>query len=150
MKKGIKFFIITLILFQSADLFACSCADLFKSVQKKVENAYKESDLILTGKIIDKNVRQSTLDYRSDDLVTYTVKITTKIKGEVKSEKVSITSYRGSEYCGFIFEIGKEYLIYVYKQNNEYFTDLCTETKNMDSASELEMNTLKLIAENKK
>ena len=150
MKKGIKLLVTTLILIQSTDLFACSCADLFKSVQKKVENAYKESDLILTGKIIDKNVRQSTLYHRSDDLVTYTVEITTRIKGDVKSAKVSITSYRGSEYCGFIFEIGKEYLIYSYEQNNEYFTDLCTETKNMDSASELELNTLKSIAENKK
>jgi hypothetical protein len=148
MKKGIKLLVTILILIQSTDLFACSCADMFKSVEKKVENAYKESDLILTGKIIDKKVRQSTLYHRSDDLVTYTVEITKRIKGDLKSAKVSITSYRGSEYCGFIFEIGKEYLIYSYENNNEYFTDLCTETKTMDSASELELKTLKSIAEN--
>ncbi len=133
-----------MLLFSISKSFSCSCIGTNEPLSKKIEKAYSESDIVVTGKILNESTERTGLYVSSSDIVTYTIELTEIIKGSIKSAIIEIKSYRGSDYCGYIFEIDQEYLIYSYKKDKGNFTDLCTRTNKI---SKLNKKELKLLNE---
>ena len=139
------FLLILIFLFSISKSFSCSCTDTNEPLSKKIEKAYSAYDIIITGKILNKSIEKAGSYVSSSDIVTYSIELTEIIKGNnIKSEIIEIKSYRGSEYCGYIFEIDQEYLIYSYKKDSRNFTDLCTRTSKI---SKLDAKELQLLNE---
>jgi hypothetical protein len=118
----LKKILLTILLLHSNLLFGCDCPLILSS---------EDSKLIFQGKVMKiKRIASPLIKYE------ITVKITKRIKGEIKPKIIIIdTRCLLDGCCGVGFKIGCKYEIYTYF-NNIYdtsnkvpFTDLCTNTK---------------------
>ena len=92
----------------------CSCA------QFTPPEAYSKADYVAQGVVVSKMepgptprvVRGDTMMlYSSSDMVRYEFRISHIWKGLIESEMV-IYSARDGAFCGYVFEVGEEYLVY--------------------------------------
>ncbi|WAC02237.1 hypothetical protein N7U66_00135 [Lacinutrix neustonica] len=147
--------IIFILLFSITQSFACSCADSDTSLYKKIQNAFNESDLILTGKVIAKELKSNGTHQNSGDPIIYTIEIISVIKGIKKSEVIQIASEMSESNCGYPFEIGKAYLVYATssthfssKTGNDFnfVTSLCYRNQKLSIVKGKEFRILKRLA----
>lgn len=140
--------------------FACSCIDIEQSLSKKVEQAYSQSDLIISGKVINiEIVNKGTITSSADPLI-YKFEVIKFIKGELKTEIIEIASERSGASCGYTFQLGKSYLVYARKSNHfsakthnefDFVTGLCTRNQSLKDVKRKEFRKLKrLNCRNKK
>ena len=113
---------------------ACVCSE-----RSTVEKAIKEADAVVTGKILSKTPLSSKDGKLSDFLrhdFKYKVEVTTKHKGKLSSNIVTIIS--NDDGCGYVFKIGKLYTIYAYRHpvyegknlvNSFLRTNICMRTE---------------------
>jgi len=146
-----KNYVIILCLFFFANFCcACVCSDTGTK-----EQTIQKTDAILKGKIISKEIFSKD-DHKRTGLrvpyVKYTVVILETIKGKLKTKSLIIaTAPGGGGDCGYMFEIGKTYLIYALKhrgnKNDKFlYTSICTRT---DKFNALEFNKVKIYCKHK-
>ncbi len=104
------------------ELHACTCIGT-SGVKKEIKN----SDIVFVAKIVDKKELKIPYTLGSDTILyihqnKYTAKISMIYKGKIKSQTVNIVTGIGGGDCGFIFEIGSDYIVYG-DWRNEYYTD---------------------------
>jgi hypothetical protein len=104
----------------------CTCAMGPGSVRLSAHEAFKTSEVVFTGEVIEVKEGASVNEYE------VTFKVQTVWKKDV-GEAVVLRTYRGS--CGFFGEKGDEYLIYAYTSDGMLTTDGCTRTKGLARAS---------------
>jgi hypothetical protein len=121
----------------SFDTWACSCIG-----GKNVHRAIEKSDVVLTGKIVSRDVivvQDSTLPSclilrRAE----YTVCVGTVYKGKPIKDTIRLITGMGHGDCGYKFRIGSDYIIYAERKTNYFesgttvppflYTDICTGT----------------------
>ena len=132
------------------NIFACTCAVLNESLSKKVQKSFNQSDLILIGKVIDKELKYNENEkYQSSaDPTIYKFEVTKIIKGELKKEIIEIASERSEISCGYEFEIGKSYLVYARKSSHfssltknefDFVTSLCSRNQKLSKVKKEEL-----------
>jgi Tissue inhibitor of metalloproteinase len=135
--------------------FACSCIGTNESLSKKVQKSFNQSDLILIGKVIDKELIFNEEYQSSADPVIYKFEVTKIIKGKLKKEIIEIASERSEISCGYEFEIGKSYLVYALRSShfssitkNEFdlVTSLCSRNQKLSKVKKEELRKLKKLA----
>jgi hypothetical protein len=142
------FIILTFVLtglFNSAS--ACSCIG-----ETTVKDAVKSADAVVFGQIISSETIKTydTLDLgenvpKNSNLymmveVRFKVLVLKKHKGKFKADTLTIVTGVGGGDCGYMFEVGKKYVIYAYDTRDNglhkpkklpahtFFTDICTRT----------------------
>ncbi|MCF6350322.1 MAG: hypothetical protein L3J23_04755 [Flavobacteriaceae bacterium] len=145
----------------SLSAYACSCEEL------STKEAFKKSDLIFAGKLIEKEIRTTEINApkiktkQHYTRVIFTFEVIELIKGLEKSKIITISSKRN----GIDFKRGHKYLIYAYYSeylltSNFYLngekvspflvTDVCTKTKQLDLIQKNEIKKLKKIVKRRK
>lgn len=110
--------------------FACSCIG-----KRTVKEEIKHSDVVVVGKIITKELvtlydASYTTLFGSDSTIKkgspyeivvakYKLLLTSRYKGKITADTISIYTGLGGGDCGVRFEIGKEYI--VYGEDESYF-----------------------------
>ena len=152
MKKTLL--LILVIIFSITKTFACTCAVTNESLSKKVKKEFIQSDLIISGKVIDIKILNTSEIWSSADPIIYKFEITKTIKGKLKKEVIDIVSERSGASCGYNFELGESYLVYAIKSthfssktNNEFdfVTSLCTRNQKLKKVTEKELRKLKKL-----
>ncbi|TBW27131.1 hypothetical protein [Gramella sp. KN1008] len=82
---------------------------------------YKSYDIILHGKI-----EAAREEGRK---MVYTIRVKKFYKGVGNKDFIEIDSFLEPSMCGIGFVPGDKWLIYAYKTDEGYFTDLCTRSK---------------------
>ncbi|NOY48656.1 MAG: hypothetical protein GXO84_10795 [Chlorobi bacterium] len=153
MKKTILLIFIFII--SITNIFACTCALLNESLSKKIQESFNQSDLILIGKVIEKELKFNEKYQSSADPVIYKFEVAKIIKGKLKKEIIDIASERSEISCGYEFEIGKSYLVYAIKSShfssitkNEFdlVTSLCSRNQKLSKVKREEIRKLKKLA----
>ena len=116
-------FALAIFLFASAEKsFACSCLVSPESQKKQIQNAFRGSDAIFSGEVVE--IKQPSGD-EYDMLVTF--KVAKSWKGNV-SREVTIKTAKDSAMCGYGFEVGKKYLVYASGIKENLSTTNCSRT----------------------
>jgi len=141
--------IVTLLLFSSATIWACSCIG-----SSSVKSAKKNADLVISGTVIKSKIIKiwgdtsmairifnsikkaydidSNLNYEqwknehplfSIKKVDYTVIVKNNYKGASKKDTVTIRTGFGGGDCGYKFSIGENYLIYADEEYKINYTN---------------------------
>lgn len=129
---------------------ACWCRrealDTEKKFKAAVAKELRQSAVVFAGEAVERN--RSGLRFRVERVW----------KGEAADEIVfrhEGESFDGREYfidsCALLFEVGKKYLVYAYRQGNELFVSKCSRTELFESAQKdvSELNRLKPNAKNR-
>ncbi len=114
------FVLITAFLLNPSEDF-CSCLPVGEISEEK----YDSYDLILKGRV--EKAREEGKE------VIYTVRVEKLYKGEGIQKDIEIRSHQYSSMCGIGFMPGQEWLIYGYKKENYFMTDLFTRSLRMDT-----------------
>lgn len=125
-----------------------------ESLSKKVEKAFTRSGLIISGKVIEIKV-VNTEDLKSSaDPIIYKFEIAKIIKGNLNKEVIEIVSEVSEISCGFVFQLGKSYLVYARKSTyfssqtkNEFdfMTSLCDRNQKLRLVNKKELRKLKRL-----
>ncbi|MFE1625191.1 hypothetical protein ACFLFF_00430 [Brevibacillus reuszeri] len=114
-------------------VYACSCA-----APAPVKEALAQADAVFAGKVTEiVKPRPNVLGVISSaDPVDVTFDVSQIWKG-IETKRVTIVTALSSASCGFAFDMGKEYIVYSYKnQDNFLETNICTRTQELTAASE--------------
>ena len=155
MKIMKKIYLLILIFtFSCTKTFACSCIETNESLSQKVEKAFIEADLIITGAVIGiKKFNERKFTYSGNPTI-YEFEITKTIRGKVKKEIIEIVSAESDASCGYSFEIGKSYLVYTRKSNEfssktknefDYITSLCDRNQKIKKVNKKEFEKLEKL-----
>lgn len=150
MKNGITLLFL-LLLVQTG--FCCSCIG-----ENSVKEEVKRSDLVIVGKILSRDEITLPRDEnnslgRESERVSFRVLVTSRYKGKIQSDTVTIITGFGGGDCGVRFKVGESYIIYAVedifigygehtKMPNTFETNSCTRT---GIAEEAELASLKKI-----
>ena len=132
MSKIIFSFIFAIFLIASAatNIFACDCIRSGNDdLQELVEFDYKNSEAVFSGEVIGISKNPGSL----------VVKVKFKIEKSWKNisqEEVSLIASNNDE-CGYVFKIGKRYLVYAQGKVNNLETSICTRTSNYESNKDI-------------
>lgn len=116
-----------------SSVYACSCA-----APAPVQEALTQADAVFAGKVTEiVKPRPNVLGVISSaDPVDVTFDVSQIWKG-IDAKQVTIVTALSSASCGSAFDIGKDYIVYSYKnQDNFLETNICTRTKELTAASE--------------
>ncbi len=148
-----KIFILILF-FSITNSFACSCIEMDVSFLKKVERAFTQSDLIISGKVVDINNGAVENKKPFASPVIYKFEILKNFKGKIEREVVEIISEESGSMCGYKFELGKFYIVYARNinyyssiTNNEFdfVTSICTRNQILKNVKKKEVRKLKKL-----
>ena len=104
---------------------ACSCADSGSPAE-----ALARADAVFAGEVVSVRVgRSSMLTYSSADPVSVTFNVSRVWKGP-RSDTITIRTVRSEASCGYEFEKGRKYIVYV--RNGE--TGRCEGTAGLENA----------------
>jgi len=152
MKK--TFLLLLISLFLTTKTFACSCIFIKEPLSVKVEKAYNQADLILSGKVIEIKIVNKARMKSSADPIIYKFEVVSTIKGKIKKEVLEITSETSGASCGYKFELGESYLVYARKSTHftkmtknkfDFVTSLCDRNQKLRKVSKKELRKLKKL-----
>lgn len=155
MKKNL----LLILLISSINTFACSCIKRSESLKSNINREFKSSIAIFKGKVINKKIyRVNEKFLSSGDIIAYTFLISKIYKGEIFKKEIVIKSNRGSESCGYIFKLNKNYLVYsnfygIDTENtnkNDLFTSICHRTDLLKNVKRKELRLLKKLHKKRK
>lgn len=123
-------------------LDGCPCSE-----NKSVEQAYRQSDGVFIGKVVDLHRGEyKILNLITDEYQEVTLNVIKTYKGKIQDGKVIVRTGTGNSDCGYPFALNKEYLVYgsLYK-GNLYSTNACTRTKEIAPGIGGELDTLEKL-----
>ena len=132
-----------------APVFCCTCSASPKEVKTASElSVWTRSDAIFEGKVESVELRWKLKDAQIGDVIpTATadldqygpvILVSLEILHFYRGDRrrfVSLSTGLGGGDCGFDFEVGKQYLVYAFKDDTgELSTNICTRTKRMEKS----------------
>jgi hypothetical protein len=115
----------------SSPACACDCASLSR------DEALARADAVFVGVVTDVATPWRWLMWSSADPVTVTFDVDTAYKGVVPAE-ARVRTARESPSCGYPFEVGQRYLVYVDVQaDGTWATTLCDGNQTVDETTAL-------------
>jgi hypothetical protein len=168
MNVKVLIFYVLLILLLANKAGACSCSKGARLVKDEV----KRSTLVMVAKVI--SLEEINIEVEDSSFVakpsqnTYFYKVTFRVstlfKGTKKGQKVVVYTGLGKGDCGFLFVVGKRYILYGNKsaspfwRNQEaspkgmdeaYWTDICTRTQRFNLKENLALKSLRRTEKSK-
>jgi hypothetical protein len=146
------FLLILIFTFSIAKSFACSCIETNESLSEKVQIAFHQADLIISGKVVEIIIVNKARIRSSADPIIYKFEIAKTIKGKIQKEIIEIASETSEASCGYKFELGKSYLVYALKSSHfgeltknefDYVTSLCNRNQKLKKVNKKELRKLK-------
>lgn len=154
MKPHILTFIIFFISITKA--MGCSCTSEKEPLKKKVKKAFYKSDVVFTGNLVAiTDLNTHPIGSSSADPVRYTFEVIKKIKGVTTRENIQIISARSSASCGYVFQIGKTYMVYASisdhyktttKNESDFITSSCRRNNHIARVSKKEKRILEKLS----
>lgn len=123
MRLSNKYWILFLI-FINYNAIACTC--MYFSDTTNLAQRIKVHDVIFEGRVTKIEVVNSLNS--NEKLIKFVFKITKFYKNNSENNNDEFIVYQRLSNCKFDFDILKRYMVYLYKDNNIYFTDQCTPT----------------------
>lgn len=125
--------VLFLILAPVRTVYACSCDRSYQPEVLKILEAFRNSDLVFIGKVVNTKLDTAKDNFEVDVNITKSYKGASEgISGKVVTRDPSGTT------CGFPFAAGKDYLVYVDEigdfTNFYWKTDICTRTNELTNA----------------
>jgi len=114
---------------------ACSCAP-----PPPPKQALEAAVAVFSGKVVE--IKPGDQPFAPKQV---TFEVNRSFKG-VDGGRVSVTTAADSAMCGYAFQQGKSYLVYCYGEKKSLSTNICTRTRNIETAGE----DLKELGEGKK
>ncbi|MBV7270718.1 hypothetical protein [Winogradskyella luteola] len=148
------FILILVLIFSITETFACSCIQTNEPLSKKVEKAFAQSDLIISGKVVEIKIVNKARMKSSADPIIYKFEITKTLKGKIEKEFIEIASETSGASCGYKFELGKSYLVYARKSTHfakmtknkfDFVTGLCDRNQKLNKVDKKELRKLKKL-----
>lgn len=133
--KLLSIFTITLLVFslpfvlQTPVVFACSCVQPDSPL-----TSLSEAEAVFAGQVTDIDV-PAGITFSSLDPVKATFSVSQSWKGSIE-KIITVSTPRGSASCGFGFEMGQEYLVYAYGNDNDLQVSLCSRTNLLAQAGD--------------
>ncbi len=93
---------------------ACSCL-MIDTTESGIQQSVENASIVFVGTAESVSMRTEKIDFD----------VRTVYKGEIE-KKFTTKGARDSASCGWVPEIGVEYLVYVYEHDGEYSTSLCS------------------------
>ena len=121
-----------LIALTASDIFACTCSlpPENETVEKQVREAYKKSSSVFIGEVLEV--------IKKPDVFSVTIKFKVEKTWNEKFQNViTLTTGQGGGDCGYLFEIGKKYLVYAYGERASLGTNICTRTSPVKSNKDI-------------
>lgn len=141
-----------LIFLISNNIYACSCIETKEKLKTKVKKGFKDADLVIIGKVIEiKEVNKDTLIKSSADPVIYVFELKQIFKEEINTSFIEVVSAASSASCGYVFNLGEEYLVYArksdfYKNTThnkfDFTTGLCSRNQKLNILHKKEQRVL--------
>ncbi|MBI2572815.1 hypothetical protein HYV86_03070 [Candidatus Woesearchaeota archaeon] len=118
------------ILVTSSIALACSCIQP-GSPQESLDQA----TAVFVGKVIE--IQPPILPLSSTDPIKVTFEVSQVWKGDITQTTIVKTA-QDSASCGYLFELGQEYIVYTYdyNQDGDLATGLCTRTALLSRAQQ--------------
>jgi len=114
-----------------SNVFACSCLLIEdKSLEEQVRDEYTKATGVISGEVLEVTKEPDT----------FWVKVKFKVENTWKkkfSREVTIKTASDGATCGYAFEVGKKYLVYVYDRQNTLETNICTRTSLLKSNKDI-------------
>ena len=134
------FFLFILLLLLKMNVFACTCIGT-----GTVKNSRKYANLVVLGTIKDSTV--FSVPYAGTSIIVDKIKYLFEVeylyKGKSKKKMIEIITGTGTSDCGYIFELNKRYIVYLYTEDRFYgkgqkvkpflSTNICTRTREEDA-----------------
>ena len=129
------YILFTFLLFSILKSYSCTCSFI-----GSLENDVKSSDLIIKGKIVEKERIVFPRDsiYGREYGYVYTIKVKKAYRDQQNKYIKVVTGYGGPD-CGYRFKKGRSYLIFGYaseKAENTFATSVCTATQKHNKKTE--------------
>jgi hypothetical protein len=147
----VAIFILTLLPSAAKAQDTCGCLSYIPnnaSLSQKVKHERKRSKAVFTGEVLQIDKLQSGF-FQGNLSVTFKVKESWK---RVKGRTVSVITSPSAANCGYNFQVGESYLVYVeYLSGENMLTSFCSRTRRILDAVE-DLNVLgkgKIIREGK-
>ena len=100
--------------------YGCSCLP-----PGKIDDIqFNKYDLIFKGKVVSIK--------KKNEVVSILFQVEDYYKGNKYSKTIKVATVAYESACGITVKRGEEWLVYAFFSNNEYNTNLCTRTKNMN------------------
>lgn len=121
---------IVMVLAAASDSYACSCMAPSPDtpMKKIVKDAKSDAGAVFVGKVIAVKTVDGSTDMNAPFYVT--IEVTRSWKG-VTTMQVEVTTRSSSAACGVSFAVGKEFIVYAYKdaETNTMSASLCSRTQ---------------------
>ncbi|RXT06563.1 hypothetical protein [Ammoniphilus sp. CFH 90114] len=111
--------------------YACSCVET-----PSPQVALNQADAVFVGRAENITTDNKFSLGSSVDPVLISFEVSTVWKGN-EQNNVEVMTVSGSESCGYSFDLGKEYLVYAFKNDRgELQTNICTRTTPLSAAQD--------------
>lgn len=135
--KKILFFLFLIFTIQEG--YSCSCAP-----RASVEYNWENANEVFTGKII--KIDSSLYGTNGSKIYSYTVRILESFKEDFhKNRELRTFLSQDEASCDFMFQVGKEYLIYAKRESHSLVTSICSRTNLVKNVESAEIEALKKL-----
>ncbi|WP_309608551.1 hypothetical protein [Flavobacterium sp.] len=136
-----KLLLFIVIIFSVSKSYSCSC-----TAKPSVKMNWESANEIFNGKIV--SVDSLLYGNNGAKIYSYTVKILKSFKiGFYKNREFRTILTQDGSSCDFMFEIGKEYLIYAKEDNQTLSSSICSRTSLFKNVEKEESETLEKLYE---
>ena len=130
------FFIVVFLIVNITFVFACSCASFGTPTEE-----LKEATAVFSGKVIDKEILSSPIKYKGfingkeyEYATIKPVKVyfnVSKVWKGTSYKTFFVITERYGDTCGYSFEVGEDYIVYSYGNEDLLHTNICTRTNSL-------------------
>jgi hypothetical protein len=134
-----KIMLLFLLLFSISKNYSCECSE-----KPSIKKNWKSSDEVFIGKIM--NVDTMLYGNNGAKIYSYIVRINKSFKEEFfKTREYRTIISQDEAGCDFMFEIGKEYLIYAKTDNQTLACSICSRTNFIENIEKEELKELEVL-----
>lgn len=134
-----KILLFLFLIFTIQEGYSCSCAP-----RPSVKYNWKNANEVFTGKII--KIDSSLYGTNGSKIYSYTVRILESFKEDFhKGRELRTFISQDEASCDFMFQAGKEYLIYAKRESHSLVTSICSRTSLLKNIESAEIEALKKL-----
>ena len=113
--------------------WACSCRPFPDDPKAAIEQAWSQSDAIVSGTVVALDTETSA---ERGEVVIATFQVARAWKGP-KGPQFKVQTSTSSAACGYTFEANRQYLVAASQDGDRYLTGLCSLTRPLEEARAL-------------
>lgn len=126
-------------------VLACEC------FSRSYCETFGDSKAVFIGEVVEGNSPERLLDSinRNSNELKFVLVVRESFQGVEKHQQIPIYTGFGFGDCGFPFQKGESYLVYVYEENGKFHTSICSGSKHISRVSQEEFKFLENASKNR-